>query len=43
MSKSNFKLDKTEKSGLRRPKIGPINLILDVGALSHIKSGKIKR
>lgn len=47
---SNFTLGNTEKLGLRRPKIGPIELksatgktpILDVGAFSHIKSGKIK-
>lgn len=46
----NFTLGNTEKLGLRRPKIGPIELksatgktpILDVGAFSHIKSGKIK-
>ncbi|KAK1365682.1 hypothetical protein POM88_041243 [Heracleum sosnowskyi] len=46
----NSILGKTEKLGLRRPKTGPIELknatgktpILDGGALSHIKSGKIK-
>ncbi|KAJ0985627.1 hypothetical protein J5N97_003983 [Dioscorea zingiberensis] len=43
-------LGDTDKLGLRRPKAGPIELknltgktpVLDVGALSHIKSGHIK-
>ncbi|KAL8152411.1 hypothetical protein V2J09_010171 [Rumex salicifolius] len=43
-------LGKTDKMGLKRPKTGPIQLknatgktpVLDVGALSLIKSGKIK-
>lgn len=47
---SNFTLGNTEKFGLRRPKTGPIELknatgktpVLDGGALSQIKSGKIK-
>lgn len=47
---SNFTLGKTERLGLRRPKTGPIELknttgktpVLDGGALSQIKSGKIK-
>ncbi|KAK9274247.1 hypothetical protein L1049_019061 [Liquidambar formosana] len=47
---ANFTLGNTEKLGLRRPKTGPIELknatgktpVLDVGALSQIKSGKIK-
>ncbi|XP_039018903.1 probable indole-3-pyruvate monooxygenase YUCCA4 isoform X1 [Hibiscus syriacus] len=47
---ANFTLGKTERIGLRRPKTGPIELknftgktpVLDVGALSQIKSGKIK-
>lgn len=45
-----FSLGNTEQLGLRRPKTGPIELknatgktpVLDVGALSRIKSGKIK-
>lgn len=47
---ANFTLGNTEQLGLRRPKTGPIELknatgktpVLDVGALSQIKSGKIK-
>ncbi|CAA2968246.1 probable indole-3-pyruvate monooxygenase YUCCA4 [Olea europaea subsp. europaea] len=47
---ANFTLGNTDKLGLRRPKTGPIELknatgktpVLDVGALSQIKSGKIK-
>ncbi|XP_052206598.1 probable indole-3-pyruvate monooxygenase YUCCA4 [Diospyros lotus] len=47
---ANFTLGKTDSFGLRRPKTGPIELknatgkapVLDVGALSQIKSGKIK-
>ncbi|KAE8682729.1 putative indole-3-pyruvate monooxygenase YUCCA4 [Hibiscus syriacus] len=47
---SNFILGNTDRTGLRRPKTGPIELknvtgkspVLDVGALSQIKSGKIK-
>ena len=47
---ANFTLGKTEHLGLRRPKTGPIELknatgktpVLDVGALSQIRSGKIK-
>ncbi|EPS63344.1 hypothetical protein M569_11440, partial [Genlisea aurea] len=47
---SNFTIGNTEKLGLRRPKTGPLELknatgktpVLDVGALSYIKSGKIK-
>ncbi|CAI9759669.1 unnamed protein product [Fraxinus pennsylvanica] len=47
---ANFTLGNTERLGLRRPKTGPIELknatgktpVLDVGALSQIKSGKIK-
>ncbi|XP_020580151.1 probable indole-3-pyruvate monooxygenase YUCCA4 isoform X2 [Phalaenopsis equestris] len=43
-------LGDTEKHGLRRPKIGPLKLknstgktpVLDIGALSKIKSGQIK-
>lgn len=43
-------LGNTDQLGLRRPKTGPIELknatgktpVLDVGALSQIKSGKIK-
>lgn len=46
----NSILGNTEKLGLRRPKTGPIELknatgktpVLDGGALSQIKSGKIK-
>ncbi|MCL7034333.1 hypothetical protein MKW94_010295 [Papaver nudicaule] len=45
-----FSLGSTEELGLHRPKIGPIELknatgktpVLDVGALSRIRSGKIK-
>ncbi|OMO80573.1 Pyridine nucleotide-disulfide oxidoreductase, class-II [Corchorus olitorius] len=47
---ANFTLGNTDQLGLRRPKTGPIELknvtgktpVLDVGALSQIKSGKIK-
>lgn len=47
---ASFTLGNTDKLGLRRPKTGPIELknatgktpVLDVGALSQIKSGKIK-
>ncbi|RAL52949.1 hypothetical protein DM860_007717 [Cuscuta australis] len=47
---ANLTFGKTESLGLRRPKTGPIELknatgktpVLDVGALSLIKSGKIK-
>ncbi|XP_047323333.1 probable indole-3-pyruvate monooxygenase YUCCA4 [Impatiens glandulifera] len=47
---SNVILGNTERLGLKRPKTGPLELknatgktpVLDVGALSHIKSGKIK-
>ncbi|KAJ9702486.1 hypothetical protein PVL29_004298 [Vitis rotundifolia] len=47
---ANFTLGNTDHLGLRRPKTGPIELknatgktpVLDVGALSQIKSGKIK-
>ncbi|KAK9149775.1 hypothetical protein Scep_008532 [Stephania cephalantha] len=47
---AHFTLGNTDKLGLRRPKTGPIELknvagktpVLDVGALSQIKSGKIK-
>ncbi|KAL6533869.1 putative indole-3-pyruvate monooxygenase YUCCA4 [Orobanche hederae] len=47
---ANVKLGKTDKLGLRRPKTGPIELknatgkspVLDVGAFSQIKAGKIK-
>lgn len=47
---ANITLGNTDQLGLRRPKTGPIELknitgktpVLDVGALSQIKSGKIK-
>ncbi|XAR70925.1 Indole-3-pyruvate monooxygenase [Bertholletia excelsa] len=47
---ANFTLGNTDRLGLRRPKTGPIELknatgktpVLDVGALSQIKAGKIK-
>ena len=47
---ANLILGNTDRLGLRRPKTGPIELknatgktpVLDVGALSLIKSGKIK-
>lgn len=47
---ANITLGSTDQLGLRRPKTGPIELknitgktpVLDVGALSQIKSGKIK-
>ena len=47
---ANFTLGNTDQVGLRRPKTGPIELknvtgktpVLDVGALSQIKTGKIK-
>ncbi|XP_075487884.1 putative indole-3-pyruvate monooxygenase YUCCA4 [Primulina tabacum] len=47
---ANFTLGNTDRLGLRRPKTGPIELknatgktpVLDVGALSYIKSGEIK-
>ncbi|KAI4376928.1 hypothetical protein MLD38_014631 [Melastoma candidum] len=47
---TNITLGNTEELGLRRPKTGPIELknitgktpVLDVGALSQIRSGKIK-
>lgn len=47
---ASFTLGNTDKLGLRRPKTGPIELknatgktpVLDSGALSLIKSGKIK-
>lgn len=47
---ANFTLGNTEQLGLQRPKTGPIELknatgktpVLDLGALSQIKSGKIK-
>lgn len=43
-------LGETEKYGLKRPKIGPLELknnsgktpVLDIGTLSKIKSGQIK-
>lgn len=47
---ANFILGNTDQFGLKRPKTGPIELknatgktpVLDVGALSQIRSGKIK-
>ncbi|KAJ7966123.1 Flavin-containing monooxygenase [Quillaja saponaria] len=47
---SNFILGNTDQLGIRRPKSGPLELknatgktpVLDVGALSQIRSGKIK-
>ncbi|GLT77171.1 hypothetical protein SLA2020_487810 [Shorea laevis] len=47
---SNFTVGNTDQLGLHRPKTGPIELknvtgktpVLDVGALSQIRSGKIK-
>ncbi|XP_050209014.1 probable indole-3-pyruvate monooxygenase YUCCA4 [Mercurialis annua] len=47
---ANFTIGNTDQLGLRRPKTGPLELknvtgktpVLDVGALSQIKSGKIK-
>lgn len=47
---ANLTLGNTDQFGLRRPKTGPLELknatgktpVLDVGALSLIKSGKIK-
>lgn len=47
---SNLTLGNTDQLGLKRPKTGPIELknvtgktpVLDVGALSQIRSGKIK-
>lgn len=47
---ANLTLGNTNQLGLRRPKTGPIELknatgktpVLDVGALSYIRSGKIK-
>ncbi|OWM89906.1 indole-3-pyruvate monooxygenase YUCCA2-like [Punica granatum] len=47
---SHFMIGDTAKYGLIRPKLGPLQLknktgktpVLDVGTLSHIKSGKIK-
>lgn len=47
---SHFMIGDTAKYGLRRPKLGPLQLknntgktpVLDVGTLSQIKSGKIK-
>lgn len=47
---ANFTLGNTDQIGLRRPKTGPLELknvtgktpVLDVGALSQIRSGKIK-
>lgn len=50
LSVANFTLGNTDKLGLRRPDTGPILLknvtgktpVLDVGALSLIRSGKIK-
>ena len=47
---ASFTLGNTDELGLRRPKTGPIELknatgktpVLDVGALSQIRSGKIK-
>ena len=47
---TSFILGNTEQYGLRRPKTGPLELknatgktpVLDVGALSLIKAGKIK-
>ncbi|KAJ4953635.1 hypothetical protein NE237_030467 [Protea cynaroides] len=47
---ANFTLGNTDRLGLRRPKTGPIELknftgktpVLDAGALSQIKTGKIK-
>ncbi|KDP32299.1 hypothetical protein JCGZ_13224 [Jatropha curcas] len=47
---ASFTLGNTDQLGLRRPKTGPIELknvtgktpVLDVGALSQIRSGKIK-
>ena len=45
-----FTLGNTDKLGIRRPKTGPLELksaagktpVLDVGAISQIRSGKIK-
>lgn len=50
LAMANLFLGNTDHLGLRRPKTGPIELknitgktpVLDVGALSHIKSGSIK-
>lgn len=47
---ANLTLGSTDKLGLRRPKTGPLELknatgktpVLDVGALSQIKTGKIQ-
>ena len=47
---ANFSIGNTDTLGLKRPKTGPIQLknatgktpVLDVGALSQIKAGKIK-
>ena len=47
---ASFTLGNTDELGLKRPKTGPIELknatgktpVLDVGALSLIRSGKIK-
>lgn len=47
---SHIMLGDTSRLGLRRPKLGPLHLknlygktpVLDIGTLSHIKSGKIK-
>ncbi|KAM7257113.1 hypothetical protein ACFE04_012854 [Oxalis oulophora] len=47
---ANFTIGNTDRLGLRRPKTGPLELknvtgktpVLDVGALSQIRSGKIK-
>jgi indole-3-pyruvate monooxygenase len=47
---ANIILGDTNKWGLRRPKIGPLELknltgktpVLDVGAVSQIKAGRIK-
>lgn len=46
----NLTLGNTDKLGIRRPKTGPLELknaagktpVLDVGAISEIRSGKIK-
>lgn len=47
---ANLTLGSTDKLGLRRPKTGPLELknatgktpVLDVGALSQIRNGKIQ-
>lgn len=50
LAMSHLMIGDTSRFGLRRPKLGPLQLknlygktpVLDVGTLSHIKSGKIK-